>query len=58
MGDVIYVDFTKPREEPIEQDDKSDLQQRIDNIHGSLDRINKLVRELKGMDKDDTTTRG
>jgi hypothetical protein len=52
MGELIYVNFkTKDKKSIIHipEDDKDPykLQQRMENIQGSLDRINKLIADLK-----------
>jgi hypothetical protein len=52
MGELIYVNFkTKDKKSIIRipEDDKDPykLQQRMENIQGSLDRINKLIADLK-----------
>ncbi len=52
MGELIYVNFkTKDKKSiiriPEDDRDPYKLQQRMENIQGSLDRINKLIADLK-----------
>lgn len=63
MGDIIYVNFAKHREkkqrEQLALHDKEtgqDLQRRVDNIQGSVNRLNRLLQELRNPSSTDLTS--
>lgn len=49
MGELIYVDFkTRNKKKTIRiPEDEYNLKERIERVHGSLERIKKLVKDLR-----------
>jgi len=52
MGDVVDLNAFRQRNEAKTPEDK-DLEKRLERIRESVNRINQLMQDLRGMQRDD-----